>query len=894
MQFMIVLVAIFAISSAIATFIENDYGRATAWAEVYGTKWFELIQLLLAFNLIGNIFKFKMFKVKKLPIVMFHIGFLVVLVGSAVTRYYGFEGLMHIREGERSNSITTLQSFMKISAKKDGEFYYSDTPLTISKISQNSFKLDLNIDGKMATLKYHNMLSKPKDDAITMTLNLDYDGEVQQIDLLAFSKTKRSKDVRITIKDVEFIISWGSKRVTIPYSIELKKFELKRYPGSMSPSSYASYIILHDKKNSREFDYKIFMNHVLDYQNHRFYQSSYDTDEKGTILSVNSDPGKVITYIAYALISIGLILNLFYKSSRFRYLMKLVQKDTIAKSIMLFLSISLTNIDLKASPIDEAKVYTKEHANTFGNLLVQKNDGRIVSISAFSNDILLKLAKTSSIYGLNSNQVLLGMITSPQIWQDIPVIRVKHDKIKEILGVGKNTKYLAYNDFFDFNNKNLPYKLLPYLEKSHKKPPTLRDTFDRKLIQIDERLNITYMIYTGSILRIVPKLNDQNSRWYSIKDAITNFPKEESQKIKTLFLYYFSQIEKSKKSGNWDQPNKAVNLLSIYQQKVGSAVIPSKDILEVETLFVKINLFNKLTAVYLIGGLILLFGIFIKMIKIDSDMKVVYRVGKTIIFIAFAIHTIGMIIRWYIGGHAPWSNAYEAMLYISWSMGLAGIVFSRYSILAPALTSVIASAVLFTTILTEMDPQITNLVPVLKSYWLNIHVSVLTASYGFLGLSMILGLFSLILFIINSEKRIHIKDSIIEATRINEMTAILGLTMLTIGTFLGGVWANESWGRYWSWDPKETWSWISILVYVILIHIRFIPSLTKNYYYNFAALSLVSYATIIMTFVGVNYYLSGMHSYAAGDPMPIPKYLYLIVAIVLILIALAYRKRELK
>jgi cytochrome c-type biogenesis protein CcsB len=253
-----------------------------------------------------------------------------------------------------------------------------------------------------------------------------------------------------------------------------------------------------------------------------------------------------------------------------------------------------------------------------------------------------------------------------------------------------------------------------------------------------------------------------------------------------------------------------------------------------------------------------------------------------------------MIIRWYIGGHAPWSNAYEAMLYISWSMGLAGIVFSRYSILAPALTSVIASAVLFTTILTEMDPQITNLVPVLKSYWLNIHVSVLTASYGFLGLSMILGLFSLILFIINSEKRIHIKDSIIEATRINEMTAILGLTMLTIGTFLGGVWANESWGRYWSWDPKETWSWISILVYVILIHIRFIPSLTKNYYYNFAALSLVSYATIIMTFVGVNYYLSGMHSYAAGDPMPIPKYLYLIVAIVLILIALAYRKRELK
>ncbi len=227
-------------------------------------------------------------------------------------------------------------------------------------------------------------------------------------------------------------------------------------------------------------------------------------------------------------------------------------------------------------------------------------------------------------------------------------------------------------------------------------------------------------------------------------------------------------------------------------------------------------------------------------------------------------------------------------------MGLAGIVFARYSLIAPALTGIITGITLGATFINEMDPQITNLVPVLKSYWLNIHVSIITASYGFLGLSMILGFFALILFIFKSDKRPDLQRSITEATRINEMTAILGISMLTIGNFLGGVWANESWGRYWGWDPKETWAWISILVYVVVLHIRFVPAIKKNYEYWYAVASTVAYSVIIMTFVGVNYYLSGMHSYAAGDPVPIPNYLYYIIALVAAVIALAYPKRSFK
>jgi ABC-type transport system involved in cytochrome c biogenesis permease subunit len=225
-------------------------------------------------------------------------------------------------------------------------------------------------------------------------------------------------------------------------------------------------------------------------------------------------------------------------------------------------------------------------------------------------------------------------------------------------------------------------------------------------------------------------------------------------------------------------------------------------------------------------------------------------------------------------------------------MALSGIVFARFSVMVPALTSIIAGSTLAATFFNEMNPQITNLVPVLKSYWLNIHVSVITASYGFLALSAILGFFTLILLLLRGKNE-QIDKSIIEATRINEMTAIVGLAMLTVGNFLGGVWANESWGRYWSWDPKETWAWISILVYTIVLHARFVPEIKRHYAYHFAWLTTVAFASIVMTFLGVNYYLSGMHSYAAGDPVPVPKYLYVIIAVILAVIAMAYPKRKL-
>ena len=1024
MWLMIILTAIFAIACAEATFIENDFGTPTAWASVYGTRWFEILQLLLAINLLGNIFKFKMYKKQNLPLLIFHAGFLVILVGAGITRYFSYEGLLHIREGDSKSTMSSLKSYIQLEALKGKNYFYNDKQVYISKISKNYFKINLNVDGKIATLEYLNFIPNAKKELVedknssakvkmmvvsTLTTpsmkvlskekpinlgdfqislnsknsaknkieiftkdgkfyiksttpfnttfmatretknrqkdkiyqfhtramydfgfvkitpvkemlhakeslvsqkveggknmqnkipsaiiaNLTYEGKSKEVTLFGFGGSVAGTPTTVNIDNTKFILTWGSKLLKLPFTVKLDKFELKRYPGSMSPASYASYVSVKDKDKS--FKYKIYMNHVLDYKGYRLFQSSYDMDEKGTVLSVNKDYGKIPTYIGYLMLAIGFILNFFNPHSRFRKLVRLVQRDTILKSLILVSLLFGLNQNLKADALDEAKLYNRDHAELFGDILVQKHDGRVVTMDAFSKDLLLKMSKKNSLYGLTSNQIILGMITAPKLWQSIPMIRVNHTKIKKILGLPKDKKYATYNDFFDFTNKSAksPYKLYDYVATASRKRPIKRNQFDRDVIKVDERVNIAYMIYTGDLLKIIPKLDDPHQKWYSVKDAIENFPQEEANRVRTLFLYYFSQIDSAKKSGDWESANKAVKVVRSYQNKIGKAVIPDESKLQLEKLFNKIKLFDRLALVYFLGGLILLIAIFTKLLKPKANTKVAFLIGEIIITLAFLAHTTGLGIRWYVGGHAPWSNAYEAMIYIAWSMGLAGLVFARYSILAPALTSLIASATLFTTFLAEMDPQITNLVPVLNSYWLNIHVSVLTASYGFLGLSMILGFFTLILFIFK-DKNEHIQKSIIEASRINEMTAILGLVLLTIGNFLGGVWANESWGRYWGWDPKETWAWISILVYVILTHIRLIPWFNKNYHYKFASLSLVSYASIVMTFVGVNYYLSGMHSYAAGDPMPIPKYLYLIVAIVLAVIAIAYPKRELK
>ena len=273
------------------------------------------------------------------------------------------------------------------------------------------------------------------------------------------------------------------------------------------------------------------------------------------------------------------------------------------------------------------------------------------------------------------------------------------------------------------------------------------------------------------------------------------------------------------------------------------------------------------------------------------NTKIAFGIN-TIVFILFTAHTLGIALRWYIGGYAPISNTYETMVYIAYSSIIAALLFFRRSAIAMGASLIMAGIFIFAAWLGEINPQITSLVPVLKSYWLSVHVSVITASYGFFGVAAILGFITLLIFTLRSDKRPHLDSHIENLTYINEATLTVGIVLLTIGNFLGAIWANESWGRYWGWDPKETWTYVSIIVYTLVLHLR----LFKKWYsyFLFAIGSLLAYYTILMTYFGVNFYLSGMHSYATGDPVPVPSWVYTTIVIIVILILIAFRKRKLK
>ncbi|MDD2279738.1 MAG: cytochrome c biogenesis protein CcsA, partial [Bacteroidales bacterium] len=272
----------------------------------------------------------------------------------------------------------------------------------------------------------------------------------------------------------------------------------------------------------------------------------------------------------------------------------------------------------------------------------------------------------------------------------------------------------------------------------------------------------------------------------------------------------------------------------------------------------------------------LLIIVFIELFYKGNWGKHVFTALAIVLILGFIAQTFAIGLRWYIAGRAPLSNGFESLVYVSWAAMLAGFMFAiRSRVVLPA-TALLSTLILFVAHLSWMDPEITNLVPVLKSYWLTIHVAVITASYGFFGLGAILGLFNISLYAFQTKKNFaNIDRHIKSITVINELNLTLGLYLLTIGSFLGAVWANESWGRYWGWDPKETWALITMLVYAFVLHMRLIPSFKSTFALNFG--SLIGIGSVLMTYFGVNYYLSGLHSYAGGDPVPVPRWLFFVV-----------------
>lgn len=354
-----------------------------------------------------------------------------------------------------------------------------------------------------------------------------------------------------------------------------------------------------------------------------------------------------------------------------------------------------------------------------------------------------------------------------------------------------------------------------------------------------------------------------------------------------ILQYYYEQYNNATQTSDWSKPEEYLGHIKKFQTNYGADIIPSATKISLEIFYNQFNIFGKLAKTFALLGFVLLVFHFMLIFKPTARYSKFINIGTALVFLAFLFYTVGLGIRWYISGHAPWSNGYETMIYIGWAALLSGFIFARRSPISLAVTTILTAIILFVAGMSWMNPEITNLVPVLKSYWLVVHVAVITASYGFLAMGGLLGMLNLVLMILRNDKNEKkIRFTILEISYIIEMALMIGLLMLTIGAFIGGVWANESWGRYWGWDPKETWALVTVLVYTIILHLRKIPGLKSII--GLSSLALVGLSSVLMTFFGVNYYLSGMHSYGAGDPPPIPNALYISIVVIIALIIGAY------
>ena len=764
------------------------------------------------------------------------------------------------------------------------------------------------IKGEFDIVKKSKLL---KGDEDGIALKITANGSTKTIKLLG-GKGSNNPFKDIEVGGLEFNFKYGSKLLDLPFEVKLNDFIAERYPGTeKSYSSFESKVTVLDAKDD-DFDFHIYMNNILDHRGYKFFQASFDPDEKGTILSVNHDYwGTWFTYLGYYLLYFGLMAILLSKHARMESLRRQLDKIKKKKSKLAMLVLFLMSFNgfaqtthgsdhenvrpstVQLDSILKLNITSVSEADRFGHLVIQDSDGRMKPINTYASELLRKLSKKDVYKEFDANQVFLSMQESPQLWYNVPIIFLKAkkaDTIRTILGLEKKAKYAALVDFLD---PNLNYKLAPYLDDAYNTqvPTAIQKIFT----ETDQRVSLLFNTLEGSAMRLFPIPGHENNKWVSSKEfregAYTLQDSLYGNFIKTGFMAYMATLQKDKVlKTDFSKSQQLLDAIKKTQVKYGGETMISEDKIATEILYNRYDIFKKLFEYYMYASSLMFLLLIFQIFK-DRSKIIHYSVKsfKFLIWICFGLHTAGLIARWYISGHAPWSDAYESMIYVAWATMAFGVMLGKKSDLTFASTGFVTAMILMIAHWNWMDPSIGNLQPVLDSYWLMIHVAIIVGSYGPLTLGMILGVITLLLMILTtSTNKKKMALNIKELTIINEMSLTVGLVMLTIGNFLGGMWANESWGRYWGWDPKETWALISIMIYAFVIHMRLIPGLRSRF--GFSVASVVAFGSIMMTYFGVNFYLAGLHSYAKDDQEISVTYIVTALVIITLLSVFAYRK----
>ena len=639
----------------------------------------------------------------------------------------------------------------------------------------------------------------------------------------------RQNETTSTMKDEE------GKTKELGFEVSLKNFNVVNYPGTDAPMDYVTMLTA----NTQEI--KVSMNNIGSFNGYRFIQSGYDSDMQGTTLGVYHDPwGIGITYTGYALLFISLIATMASKKTRMRHLYRKALSLQGAKAWAVTALLAVSSFATSANAQEMVKI-DGDIADDFGKICVLYNS-RITPINTVATSFVTKLCGKPTWDGLSSNQVFAGWIFDVPYWETVKMIEIKEKKAQELLGI--NGKWASFDDFWDSYNN---YKLDAPLKKAYKDGDT---KLQKQLRDADEKFNIIRMLYGGEMLKMFPYAGKQgHMQWFAPGQPLGNLKLDEKELV--FIKKSMDYLAESIITGNKARAEEIAKKIYSYQHVRGKAVVPTKFRIYTETFYNKTNAQRLPVMLYLALSLLLAI---VSTLSLNNGKQKKTRLVSSVLTWVMLIHTTLLLaLRWFVSGHLPMSNGYETMQFMAWATLIVTLVMQKRFLPVKQFGPLLSSFALLVAMITDGNPQITQLMPVLQSPLLSVHVMVIMFSYALFGLTALIGLQGLIAHHRKQEEKEQ------QLAALSQFLLYPAVALIAIGIFIGAIWANVSWGRYWSWDSKETWALITMLIYSAPLHadIKWLRKAQHMHIYM-----LLAFLSVLMTYFGVNYFLSGMHSYA--------------------------------
>lgn len=643
----------------------------------------------------------------------------------------------------------------------------------------------------------------------------------------------------------------GMKEEKLPFSLCLQKFEAKMHDGTNAVADYSSKFTVIDGDDKSEGE--VSMNNIYSHRSYRLYQSSYDEDGKGSVLAINADPyGIPVTYTGYALLFISLVWMLFDPKGGYRKLLKspLLKKGALITALILSMgNIQTLHAESATGNLQNA-VLPKETAEKFGELHILYND-RICPVQTFALDFCKKIYGARSYQGLTAEQVLSGWVFYGNTWANEPFIKIKSGEMKTAMNL---PDYASLNTFF--NREMGGYTIGQYVQEYYNGQ---QDKFHQQAADIDGKIQIIMELREGISLKVLPYTFTKNVKatkdhpfikagtttWFSPVDKL---PQAVEQQHALYIKNVFSLLNGDVKAGNISRVNEFFVKMKKYQEVSSGNSLPTATQYKAERIN---NAFPFATILFMANltlGFIALFYTIYRMMK-KREIKVLNIALPILLGVSFLALTFGLALRWIISGNIPMSNGYESMLTVAWFVMLISILMQLRIRIVMVFGFLISGFFLLVSHINQMDPAIGQMMPVLNSPLLSIHVSIIMMSYALLSLTFICGIMGICL-------RSHGE----ELQALSRIFLYPALTTMGFGIFIGAIWANVSWGNYWSWDSKETWALITFMIYAVVVHTQSLPVFRKPLVYHIYI--TLAFLSIAMTYFGVNYFLTGMHSYA--------------------------------